>query len=92
MIQEAQVPEFFDAGYWYVAVADAENGGLPEPAGENLCAQYGNVGGVDYVVIRAPEQRSLPVVSVSVAEVIAAANVSGVLPAAEKFYARVRGA
>jgi len=89
---EAQVPEFFDGGYWYVVEADMESGGLPEDAGSNLCAQYGTVGGVGYAVIRAPEQRTLPPVPVTSSAVIAAADAEGSLPMARKFYARAEGA
>ena len=89
----AQVPELADGGYWYVVEADTTDGrSPPESIGDGWCAQYGTVGGTIYAVIRTPVPRTVPPISVTSADVIAAAVLAGSLPVAEKFYARVGGA
>lgn len=81
-----QVPELYEGAYWYVVPATEEMNVLGA-----WCAQYGNVGGVEYAVLRAIEPLYIDSVNVSIANVLNSAYLEGRISSDSKFYGRIRG-
>jgi len=75
MIQQAQVPEIGDGGYWYVATAipaDDSPGWTFDQIPKG-CAWYAEIGGTQMVAVRSPDAvATLPQASlVTVSEILA---------------------
>jgi len=85
---EAQVPEFFDGGYWYASHAE---GGEPTAEFEFYGAAFGEVAGVMYAAVRTPYLVAAPPVVVKVSEILESAHANGSLPSDVKFLSRLNG-
>jgi len=82
---EAQVPEFFDGGYWYVVgvTTDARGNRIPAeaPASGRWCATYGTVNGNARCLLRSVDLWSTaPVRPATPDEVLQAAQTDGFHP------------
>ena len=91
----AQVPEYADAGLWYAAPADVEEGegffSYSAPVSGSYCAQYADIGGTVYAVFRMVEGNTVPSSAVPVSQVISGAFAQGSIPDDLKFFARIGG-
>ena len=87
----AQVPEYQDAGLWYAVEAVTDDDGTHAPIEGDYCAQYADIGGTLYAVVRLAAGTTIPPSAVPVAEVISGAFAAGAIPADLKFYARLGG-
>jgi len=85
MLREQPVPDFWDAGYWYVVPCDLTSRPgyrMPAAAPPRWTAVYGVVNGVDYALIRTPDLwLNAPDVVVTVDDVLQAARADGFHPA-----------
>lgn len=91
----AQVAEMYDGGLWYAVPADVEEEigifSYSAPINGPYCAQYADIAGTVYAVVRMAEGTTVPPSAVLVSQVISGAFTDGSIPDDLKFYARVGG-